>query len=101
MTRAIIFRPAAKDEFLDACDWYEGQRVGLGKRFAASVERTLEAVAESPEAFPVVHRDVRRALVRPFPYGVFYRVRPEAIHVLAVMHGSRDPAVWKSRADID
>jgi len=101
MNRPVIFRPAARQDLLDACAWYEKRRSGLGSRFEVAVERTLEAISTSPERFPTVHHDVRRALVRPFPFGVFYRIRGEAIHVLAVMHGRRDPARWRLRADAD
>ena len=100
MNRPVIFRPAARQDLINARNWYEERRAGLGDRFASSVERTLETIAKSPELFPVVHHDVRRALVRPFPYGVFYRIRSDAIHVLAVMHGRRDPAIWRSRIDV-
>ena len=99
MNRTIFFRTAARQEFLSACAWYDQRRAGLGERFEAAVQQTLELVSASPESFPIVHRDVRRALVRRFPYVVFYRFLGEAIHVLAVMHGHRDPELWKSRAD--
>jgi plasmid stabilization system protein ParE len=101
MNRPVIFRPAARQDLLDACTWYEQRRAGLGSRFADSVERALETISKSPESFPSVHRDVRRPLVRPFPYGIFYRTRGETIHILAVMHGHRDPVHWKSRANVE
>jgi plasmid stabilization system protein ParE len=41
---------------------------------------------------------VRCALVRRFPYAVYYRVEPERIVVIAVFHTKRDPGVWQSRA---
>ena len=58
----------------------------------------LEAVAEKPLAFPAVHRDVRRALVKRFPYGVFFLLSHDRVIVLAVLHQARNPAVWKRRA---
>lgn len=97
MNRVIVFRAAARREYVDSVTWCERQRTGLGGQFEAAVERTLETISTFPDAFPIVHRDVRRAMIRRFPYGVFYRLRGEAIHVLAVMHGRRDPAGWKSR----
>jgi toxin ParE1/3/4 len=98
MIRRILFRHTARRDFFDACEWYNQRRAGLGRRFEAAVEGTLEMISASPESFPMVHRDVRRALVRRFPYGLFYRIRGETIHVLAVLHGRRDPARWKERA---
>jgi plasmid stabilization system protein ParE len=47
--------------------------------------------------YPVVFVDLRRALVRRFPYAVFYEVEPERIVVYAVFHCSQDPDKWKAR----
>ncbi len=101
MKLPIVFRPAARQDLLGVCAWYEQRRPGLGDHFEAAVERTLDMISGAPASFPTVHRDVRRALVRPFPYGVFYRIRGEAVHVLAVMHGRRDPTVSESRPDVN
>lgn len=101
MTRPVFFRKAARLDFNDACAWCERQRVGLGRRFAMAVEHALESISNSPESYQSVYRDVRRAFVRPFPYAVYYRVRSESIHVVAIMHGRRDPTSWESRGDAD
>src|SRR5687768_6734528 len=97
MNCLITFRPSAKQDFSEAFAWYEQQTKGLGNRFEAAVDQTLKIIREFPDAFPTVHRDVRRALVRRFPYSIFYRMREETIHVIAIMHGRRNPAAWRSR----
>jgi plasmid stabilization system protein ParE len=50
-----------------------------------------------PEAHAKVYHDVRRVLVRRFPYSIYYRFRADRIVVLAVFHNKRDPKVWKAR----
>ena len=97
MTRRLVLRPAAEDEVRDAHDWYEQRRVGLGAEFIACIDSASEWIVRSPEEHPVVHRDVRRFLVRRFPYGVFYLIESDAIVVLAVFHGRRDPTHWQRR----
>jgi plasmid stabilization system protein ParE len=52
----------------------------------------------NPELFPVVHRQTRRALLRRFPYGLYYRIVNDQIVVVACMHGRRDPRQWQSRS---
>jgi plasmid stabilization system protein ParE len=98
MIHQIIIRPEAESELADAYGWYEEQRSGLGEELLLSIEATLEAIRENPEQFPVVHQDVRRALIRRFPYGVFYLVEKEAVVVLAIFHARRDPKRWQSRS---
>ena len=69
----------------------------MGSKFLDEVLRVLSAISGQPEGVPVVHREIRRAVTRRFPFGVYYLVGRTDLVVLAVMHGSRDPASWKSR----
>ncbi len=91
-----IFRPAAAADVEDAYRWYEAQQAGLGEEFLAAVSAALESVAANPERFPVVHRQTRRALLRRFPYGLFYRIIDDQVVVVACMHARRDPQRWQS-----
>jgi toxin ParE1/3/4 len=97
VTPRLVFRPEAEAELLDAQSWYEGERVGLGAIFAAAVETTFAAILRDPLAYPRVKGDTRRALVRRFPYAVYFRPVDDEIIVLAVMHGHRSPRQWRSR----
>lgn len=45
----------------------------------------------------MIHEDYRRALVRRFPYAVFYSYEAGAITIHAVFHTVRDPAKWRQR----
>jgi plasmid stabilization system protein ParE len=96
--RPVLVQPAAAADIEEAFLWYEGQRVGLGLEFRSELEATIDRVAANPQLYQVVHRNTRRALLRRFPYGVLYRAYPEAIIVVAVMHGRRAPKRWQSRS---
>lgn len=97
MTPRLVFRPEAEAEVLDARSWYERERVGLGVIFAVAVEATFTAILQNPLTYPRVKGDTRRALVRRFPYAVYFRPVDDEIIVLAVMHGRRSPRQWRSR----
>lgn len=96
MTRPIIFRREARMEFDEASDWYERQ-AELGAAFTAAVDQTLQLIALKPSGFPVIHADIRRAIVRRFPYGIFFRLEADRILVIAVFHFRRDPRQWMDR----
>ena len=70
---------------------------GLGSEFLAQVALSLESIETAPERYPIVRGTTRRALMRRFPYAVFYILDPHVIAVTAVMHGRRDPRRWQSR----
>ncbi len=87
----------AEQEIIDARDWYEKESPGLGGRFIDELEHQLERIAAHPDQFPRVFEDVRRAKLRIFPYGLFFRERRTVVFVMSCFHASRDPLVWQSR----
>ena len=87
----------AEDELRAAKDWYEEQAPGTGRRLVEAIDGLLERVRENPRLFPVVHLDIRRAIVPRFPYGVFYRDQPDAILVVGIVHMHRHPDTWMRR----
>lgn len=93
----VVVRPAASADIDEAFLWYEGQRAGLGHEFLAAAQRLIDAVVQHPLRYPVVRRNTRRALLRRFPYAIYFRVYDEAIVVVACMHGRRNPRRWQVR----
>ncbi len=91
------FHPEAELEFADAIDYYEEKEQGLGYDFAVEVYSTIERILAHPEAWPILEEDIRRSLVRRFPYGILYVETDEEIFIVAVMHLRRDPEYWKHR----
>ena len=94
--RAIFLAPA-EEEMLEAARYDESQAQGLGWAFLAEVRRTVDHRAENPQAGTVVRGEIRRRLVRRFPFGVLYRLDPHEIIVMAVMHLRRRPGYWADR----
>jgi plasmid stabilization system protein ParE len=97
MTVEVRLRPEAEQDLTDAAAWYEAQRPGLGQRFLDEAQAMLSAISERPLAYQLVHRTARRAILRRFPFGIFYRVEPDQAVVVGIFHGSRDPNSWKAR----
>jgi toxin ParE1/3/4 len=89
--------PAARLEVIEAQDWYEREASGLGRRFRDEVDFQVGNIAAHPLRFPEILDDVRRARLRRFPYGLFFRPLQDAIYVVACFHSSRDPVIWQSR----
>ena len=48
--------------------------------------------------YPTVFGAIRRTVTRRFPFAIYFRIRGDAVVVLAVFHGRRDPSVWQRRS---
>ena len=82
---------------MEAQDWYEGEATVQGRRFRQAIDALVERLSDNPRQFAVVFRNVRRALLRRFPYSLFFVVEDDALIVIACFHASRDPSRWRKR----
>jgi plasmid stabilization system protein ParE len=96
MSLPVVLTDEAQAEFDAAADWYETHS-GLGAKFVAAVRESLNRIGAMPELHAVVLQDVRRAVLRGFPYNIYYRVRADRVEVIAVFHGRRNPSEWQTR----
>ena len=91
------FHPEAEAELNLSIDYYESIEPGLGYDFAIEVYDTIQRVVDFPKAWTILDGDVRRSLVKRFPYGVLYSEESGGILILAVMNLHRAPDYWKHR----
>ncbi len=94
-----VFHPEAAQEFEESVRYYRDRGRVLGDRFASEVRGAIQRILASPGRWRVLEEDVRRCIVRVFPYSVLYTVEAEFILITAIMHGKREPGYWKLRLD--
>ncbi len=97
MAAELILAPEAEQDVAEAYAWYEGRRAGLGEDFLSCVDACIQAICRTPEMHAKVHEDFRRAVVRRFPYVVFYEYVGQTVTVYCVFHTSQDPEKWRRR----
>ena len=97
MKREIFFAPLARLEFVDAVAWYEKQHAGLGDKFGVEVHIALQKVLISPERFRLASSAMHKAILHRFPYSIYYSIELNAINVVSVFHGVRNPAELRRR----
>ncbi|MGH8738924.1 MAG: hypothetical protein ACREVC_16330 [Burkholderiales bacterium] len=81
-------------EIGEAYEWYQDQRRGLGIDFLEALDVQFQAIIQSPQLYAQTQQGIRRALLRRFPYGVFYASKGDIVSVLAVVRTSRSPRRW-------
>jgi toxin ParE1/3/4 len=101
MTPRFVLEPAAEDDLAEGLAWYEQHGPpNLAVEFLAAVRDAFEAIERAPLQFPLEWADIRKAVLRRFPYLVYFVVLPDVISGIAVFHARRDPAIWHRRADV-
>lgn len=94
----VSFHRLAELELNEAAAYYELEKQGLGARFLTEVDRCIESLVKQPQAGAIILADVRRRLVRRFPYAVLYITKPEGVRILAIMNLKRRPLYWVGRS---
>jgi hypothetical protein len=93
----LAIRSDAVDEIANASAWYDEHGPGLGAEFLRAVDVAIEAVRRKPFQHPVVVRDLRRALLRRFPYSIIFAVSDDEVAVVALAHWRQNPRRWRTR----
>ena len=99
MNYSVLIRPEAELDIQDAYQFYEQRSQGLGSEFVRSVDECFSKIGRNPMAYPIVHHQIRRALIRKFPYGIFYFIEGDTIVVIACFHAKRDAKRWQERVE--
>lgn len=93
----VEFSSGAEIELEEATEWYFERDPDLADRFVVDVENTAARILERPTMRAEIEPGVRRALLQDFPYSLIYRLEPDCVFVLAVMHHKRHPSYWRDR----
>jgi toxin ParE1/3/4 len=97
MTFTLKVREEAEEDLLQACEWYDSRKAGLGDRLLDQVEILFERIRVHPEQWPEEFHGIRRARIPGFPYITYFLVENPIVEVIAVTHGRRHPRSWQSR----
>jgi plasmid stabilization system protein ParE len=61
------------------------------------LDAALSRVINNPDIYQSVYENVRRVLVRRFPYAAYFISEEDTFQVVAILHQSGILDVWQSR----
>jgi toxin ParE1/3/4 len=93
----IRIHPDAEHEFNRSVDFYSDESVRVAERFIQEVEAALDQVSLSPNRWPEFEEGTRIKFLKRFPFSIVYGAMRDEVHILAIMHQSREPNYWKGR----
>lgn len=101
MARRLRWSKTAADDLDEIAAYIAEDAPGAARRFVLSIRRAANTLTKLPERGRIVPEleppAVRELLLGS--YRLIYRVDPEAVHVVTIVHGARDlAALWERRA---
>jgi plasmid stabilization system protein ParE len=90
----VHFHPLAKEDYLDAYQWYENGKQGLGDRFAKAVRSKLNEIILHPKAYSSKGNiKFREAKIDFFPYLIVFKIksRQKQLLIAAIHHTKKNP----------
>ncbi|MCB2181059.1 MAG: type II toxin-antitoxin system RelE/ParE family toxin [Desulfobulbaceae bacterium] len=97
MAVELIVAPEAQQDIEEAYGWYEQRRPGLGEDFLSCVDAGIQTICRLPLSYPQIYEEYRRALVRRFPFAVFYEYTSGVVYIYSIFHTSQNPDKWRIR----
>jgi toxin ParE1/3/4 len=95
MNYEVRFRKEAAEDLRDSFVWYNERKQGLGSEFLSEIEKKLKDIQSNPLQFPAIHKNIRRALVKRFPFTIFYLLEQNKI-VIGFISPSLSPLFVKT-----
>ena len=93
----IRWQTEAVEEVDAIAAFYQGIQPGLEQRFLEVLEDALRRIGRRPQMYQTIENDICRCKLPRFPYGIIFRVKPEHLEIIAVMHLHRQPGYWRTR----
>ncbi len=92
MPYKIAVRPLATVEIIEAYDWYELQREGLGAEFLEELEFFYNSLERNPHSYTYYEQPIRQGKIKRFPYIIVYEIFDTTVVVYSVFMTDRDPS---------
>ena len=91
MIREVRFTSSARADVVEAAQNYAEVDESLGAAFIDTAIDLAHSLVDSPRRYKEIRPGFRQALLRRFHYLLIYSIEKEAIVVVAVVSGRRDP----------
>lgn len=94
---SIEISDEAEIDFDKSYEYYFKDNSKIADRFFKKINLSFEEIKQNPHAFSIAHKDIRKYIVKKFPFVIYYQVVSSAIRVIAIFHTSRNPEIWNER----
>jgi plasmid stabilization system protein ParE len=97
MTYTIKLTPEAKIDIQDSKEFYKLKSKKLAKEFLLNLDSAIEPLKTNPFLFQRGYRGIRKSPIAKFNSSIHYFTEEKTVVIIAVLHNSRNPQMWKGR----
>lgn len=97
MSFSIVISSAVRQEMAAAYEWYRAKNAKAATSFKEEVLSALELIARTPDIFPLWDEEVRRFVLKHYPYTVYFVLDGCDVRILAIGHHRRRAGYWLDR----
>ena len=94
---SIELSDEAEVDFDKSYEFYYEDSSKVADTFFKRINLGFENIKQNPNTFPIAYKDVRKFVVKKFPFVIYYRIINTVIQVIAIFHTSRNPEIWNER----
>lgn len=92
----LFLRPDAQRDIQNIVSYYDEINLQLSDSFLADLDLIISNIKDHPEGYQRRIGEVRIAFLHKFSFGIFYKIYPSHISIIAVLHTSQDFERWLS-----
>lgn len=97
MSPKIIILPYAELDIKESINFYKEKSQKTALEFIESLNIAFNKIVDNPQTFPITKTDIRKYIMKKFPFCIYFINKNDIIYILAVFHSKRNPSVWEER----
>ena len=94
---SIELSDEAETDFNESYEYYLEDSPKVADTFFRRINICFEDIKQNPNSFPFAYKDIRKYVVKKFPFVIYYRIIDSIIQVIGIFHTSRNPEIWNER----
>jgi toxin ParE1/3/4 len=89
----VRFSSAANGDVRRTLEYYANEAgADVAMDFHSELRATIDRIKQWPKSFPLVHDELRPAILKKFPYQIIYKIEStKTISVYAIRHHKQHP----------
>jgi toxin ParE1/3/4 len=99
MKYEIVLLEEAESDIRESYEYFKLIDENLAGRFIDEITISLDFLKDHHSLFAKIYKNVRRFIVKKFPYLIYYYVDDEKllVKIIGIFHGARDNKLIKKR----